>query len=118
MKQFSFILLTAIIMMFIAACELSKYNYTEVIEYAESYSEGYRTLGKALNKELEMMTPMGEDSDLEWVVEHKGKDVFKVTVKIVVEEIEQSELTFQVDMRKKKISGLDNNAEKILETLE
>ncbi len=101
-------------LIFLAGCELSKYSKTEVIEFVKSYGDNYRRLGNELKSEQDIVTPSGSNSEMKWKLSHKGKDLFRVRVIILVDDIEQSELEFEVDMRNKTITGLNELAEKVM----
>ena len=101
-------------LLLVTGCELSKYTNAEVIEYMKSYGDNYRKLGNELESEQKMVTPTGSDSDVEWKLSHKGEDLFHVRLIIVVDDIEQKELEFEVDMRNKTIRGLNDDAEDVM----
>ncbi len=101
-------------LLLVTGCELSKYTNAEVIEYVKSYGDNYRNLGNELDSEQKMVTPSGSDSNVEWKLSHKGDDVFHVRLIFVVDDIEQKELEFEVDMRKKTVRGLNDDSEELM----
>ncbi len=112
------VIMVAISVIFLAGCELSKYSKTEVKEYTQAYGERGYTLGRAIERAQESLTPSNSNSELEWKISHKGEDVFNVTIEILVDDINEDELEFEVDMRKKVIRGLNEDSEKIMRNFE